>query len=107
MKKTCKILTEKEYEYIKNSIQNIAVNVKEYRFILSEQMNLISDINTVLLMQHKAHENLIAQNDKITKKCISLTEQMAEKNIIIENLMKQIEEMKMASNSNKKGWEKW
>ena len=38
MKKTCKILTEKEYEYIKNCIQNIAVNVKEYGFILSEQM---------------------------------------------------------------------
>ncbi len=75
MKKACKILTEKEYEYIKNCIQNIAVNVEEYRFILSKQMNLISDINTVLLMQYKAQENLIAQNDKITKKCISLTEQ--------------------------------
>ena len=106
MKKACKILTEKEYEYIKNCIQNIAVNVKEYRFILSEQMNLISDINTVLLMQHKAHENLIAKNDKITKKCISLTEQLAEKNITIDNLMKQIEEIKSAKSSNK-GWEKW
>ncbi len=106
MKKVCKILTEKEYEYIKNCIQNIAVNVKEYRFILSEQMNLISDINTVLLMQHKAHENLIAKNDKITKKCISLTEQLAEKNITIDNLMKQIEEIKSAKSSNK-GWEKW
>lgn len=101
MKKTCKTPTEKKYEYIKNSIQNIDVNVKEYRFILSEQMNLISDINTVLLMQHKAHENLIAQNDKITKKCISLTEQMAKKNIIIENLMKQIEEMKSAKRFSK------
>ena len=37
--KACKILTEKEYEYIKNYIQNIAVNVREYRFILNEQMN--------------------------------------------------------------------
>lgn len=107
MKKTYKILTEKEYEYIKNCIQNIAVNVKEYRFILSEQMSLISDINTVLLMQHKAHENLITQNDEISKKCISLTEQMAEKNIIIDNLMKHIEEIKTANNFNKKGWEKW
>ncbi len=106
MKKACKILTEKEYEYIKNCIQNIAVNVEEYRFILSEQMNLISDINTVLLMQHKAQENLIAQNDKITKKCISLTERLAEKNITIDNLMKQIEEMKLASRSGKE-WEKW
>jgi len=50
MKKTYKILTEKEYEYIKNCIQSIAVNVVEYGFILDEQMKLISDINTVLLM---------------------------------------------------------
>ena len=58
-------------------------------------------------MQHKAHENLITQNDEISKKCISLTEQMAEKNIIIDNLMKHIEEIKTANNFNKKGWEKW
>ena len=106
MKKACKILTEKEYEYIKSCIQNIAVNVKEYRFILSEQMNLISNINTVLLMQHKAHENFIAKNDKITKKCISLTEQLAEKNITIDNLMKQIEEIKSAKSYSKE-WGKW
>lgn len=106
IKKTCKILTEKEYEYIKNCIQNIAVNVKEYGLILSEQINLISDINTVLLMQHKAHENLIAQNDKITKKCVYLTEQLAEKNKVIDNLMEQIEEMKSASRSGGE-WGKW
>ncbi len=106
MRKACKILTEKEYEYIKNCIQNIAVNVESYRFILSEQMNLISDINSVLLMQHKAQENLIAQNDKITKNCISLTEQIAEKNITIDNLMKQIEEIKSAKSYSKE-WGKW
>ena len=57
-------------------------------------------------MQHKAHENLIAQNDKITKKCISLTEQLAEKNKVIDNLMEQIEEIKSASRFGK-GLEKW
>jgi len=66
-------------------------------------MNLISDISAVLLMQHTAHENLITQNDEISKKCISLTEQIVEKNITIDNLIKQIEEMKKANNSNKKG----
>ena len=97
MKKICKILTEKEYEYIKNCIQKIVVDVNEYKFILSEQMSLISDINTVLLMQHKAHKNLIAKNDEISKKCVYLTEQLAEKNKVIDNLMEQLEEMQSAS----------
>ena len=92
MKKICKILTE-----IKNCIQKIVVDVNEYKFILSEQMSLISDINTVLLMQHKAHKNLIAKNDEISKKCVYLTEQLAEKNKVIDNLMEQLEEMKSAS----------
>ena len=60
-------------------------------------MSLISDINTVLLMQHKAHKNLIAKNDEISKKCVYLTEQLAEKNKVIDNLMEQLEEMKSAS----------
>ncbi len=106
MKKTYRTLTEKEYEYIKNCIQNIAVDVKKYGLIFSGQMSLISDINTVLLMQHTANEKFTTNNNEITKKYIYLTDQLAEKNKVIDNLMKEIEEMKSARHYDKE-WKKW
>ena len=71
--------TNKGETSVKNLLHTISTDVKEYGFILKEQMNLISDINIVLLMQHTTNEKFAVNNNEITKKCIYLTKQFAKK----------------------------